>query len=210
MRGLKSGLQAFAVAILLSAAHRAEAAAPPRWVEVAGYQVDMSRIPESQSADTVTNLEHQIGIVESTRLPPEVQAFFRTLKIMVDPSLAGMNGQNNQVDGQWVIRARPGKWPSDRAILLHEFLHAYQREVLGRPTPAIGRAYQEALRRGTYPSDFKEAYFLSNGAEYFAVIAEIFLTGPSFRPPYTCGAVRKAQPEFVRYLVTLFGERECR
>jgi hypothetical protein len=179
-------------------------------VDVAGYQIDMKLTPASQVAETVSNLKHQIGIVTSAKLPDQVQSFVRTLKIVVDPSLTGMNGQNTQMDGIWVIRARPGQWPPDRAILLHEFLHAYQREVLGRPTPAIGRAYQEALREGTYPADYRDAYFLSNGAEYFAVIGEIYLSGPSFRPPYTFGTVQKAQPDFIGYLTTLFGARECR
>jgi hypothetical protein len=179
-------------------------------VDVSGYQVDTKLIPKSQVAATMSNLRHQIGIVTSVKLPDQVQSFFRTLKIVIDPSLVGMNGQNTQIEGNWVIRARPGQWPSDRAILLHELLHAYQREVLGRPTPAIGRAYQEALREGTYPPDYKGAYFLSNGAEYFAVIAEIYLSGPSFRPPYSCGIVQKVQPDFIAYLATLFGERECR
>ena len=169
----------------------------------------MTQTPRRQRAETLNNLTYQIGIVDSAELPDQVRAFFRALKIVIDPSLQGMNGQNTQIDGEWVIRARPGKWPSDRAILLHEFLHAYHRQVLGMPTPAVGRALQEALREGTYPADYKGSYFLSNGAEYFAVIGEIYLAGTSFRPPYSCKNVQKAQPEFISYLASLFGEREC-
>jgi hypothetical protein len=179
------------------------------WIEVAGYKVDMRLAPKSQVAETVGNLEHQIGAIDAAKLPQKVQSFFHTVRIVIDPSLTGMNGQYVQIDGTWVVRARPGQWPADRAILLHELLHAYHREVLGQPTPPVGRALQEALREGTYPPDYKDAYFLSNGREYFAVVAEIYIAGPSFRPPYSCGVVQKAQPSFISYLATLFGERKC-
>jgi hypothetical protein len=184
-------------------------AASTRWIEVAGYQVDMNLALKSQVTETVSNLQHQISIIDAAKLPENVQSFFHTVKIVIDPSLTGMNGQYVQLDGAWVVRARPGQWPQDRAILLHELLHAYHREVLGQPTPPVGRALQEALREGTYPLDYNGAYFLSNGREYFAVVGEIYLAGPSFRPPYRCGIVQKAQPSFISYLATLFGERKC-
>jgi hypothetical protein len=194
---------------LLSSCFGACAATSTHWTDVAGYQVDMRLTPKSQEAETMSNLQHQIGMVASTRLPEKVQSFFHTVRIVIDPSLTGMNGQYVQMDGVWVIRGRPGRWPPDRAILLHELLHAYHREVLGQPTPPVGRALEEALRKGTYPPEYKDAYFLSNGREYFAVVSEIYLAGPSFRPPYNCNNVLKSQPSFISYLATLFGEREC-
>lgn len=187
-----------------------EAAESTGWIDVSGYQVNMARIPASEVTGTVRNLRHQVGIIDAIKLPDEVRSFFRTVGIVVDPSLTGMNGQYVQIDGQWVVRARPGSWPEDRAILLHELLHAYHRQVLRQPTPPVGRALQEALREGTYPPEYKGAHFLSNGPEYFAVVAEIYLAGPSFRPPYNCAAVRKAQPGFISYLASVFGERECK
>jgi hypothetical protein len=203
-------LKALCIVFLLNHYFDAPAAESTRWIDVAGYQVDMDLTPKSQVAETVSNLRHQIGIVDAAKLPEKVQSFFRTVEIVVDPSLAGMNGQYVQIDGVWAIRARPGPWPSDRAILLHELLHAYHREVLGQPTPPVGRALEDALRKGTYPSEYEGAYFLSNGREYFAVVGEIYLAGPSFRPPYNCANVQKAQPDFISYLATVFGERECK
>jgi hypothetical protein len=193
----------------LSASADASAAASARWIDVDGYSVDMKLTPKSQESETVGNLRHQIAVIASTKLPEKVESFFHGVRIVIDPSLTGMNGQYVQIDGVWAVRARPGWWPPDRAILLHELLHAYQREVLGVPTPPVGRAFQEAIREGTYPTDYKDAYFLSNGREFFAVIAEIYLAGPSFRPPYSCGNVMKAQPGFISYLASLFGERDC-
>lgn len=210
MRDLGNMLRAICVAFLLGHSHLASPASSSHWSDVAGYQVDMRLTPKSQMAETVENLKHQIGIVDAVNLPNPVQSFFHTLKIVIDPSLTEMNGRIGQINGEWVIRARPGSWPSDRAILLHELLHAYQRQVLGMPTPAVGRALQEALREGTYPLEYQGSYFLSNGGEYFAVVGEIYLAGPSFRPPYNCRNVQQAQPDVIRYLATLFGEHDCR
>lgn len=196
--------------LLLGPCLGVSAAESTSWIDVAGYQVDMKRASESQVAETVSNLRHQINMVVSARLPEKVQSFFHTVRIVIDPSLTGMNGQYIQTGSGWAVRARPGRWPPDRAILLHELLHAFHQQVLGQPTPPVGRALQEALRVGTYPPEYRGAYFLSNGREYFAVVAEIYLAGPSFRPPYNCGNVLKAQPGFISYLATLFGERECK
>lgn len=203
-------LRALCVSNLLGFCVSVPAAVPASWIEVEGYQVDMTLAPKSREAETLANLRHQIRIIDAARPPGPVRDFFRTVRIVIDPSLAGMNGQYIPGEDGWVVRARPGRWPRDRAILLHEFLHAYQQQVLGQPTPPVGRAFQEAQRAGTYPRGYKDAYFLSNAREYFAVVAEIYLAGPSFRPPYNCRNVQKAQPDFIRYLATLFGERECR
>lgn len=184
-------------------------AADHQWIEIAGHRVDMTRVPKSLTSETRSNLLRQIAIVDNISLPETVRTFFRQVPIVVDPTLTEMNGQYAEIDGIRAIRARPGRWPEDRAILLHELLHAYHREVLGRPVPPIGRAFEEARREGTYPQDYRSAYFLSNAPEYFAVIAEIYLSGPSFRPPWTCGAVKEAQPALIRYLDGLFGERPC-
>jgi hypothetical protein len=186
------------------------AAAAPDWIDVRGYRVDTSRVPEAQLAETLANLEHQMGIIESANLPAKVATFFRQIPIAIDPALTGMNGAYDKRDGKWLVRARPGQWPSDRAILLHEMLHAYHREVLKMPTPPIGEAYTEARRKGVYPADWRNAYFLSNAREYFAVVGEIYIIGPSFRPPFNCAAVQKVQPQFIRWLSTFLGERECR
>ena len=195
---------------LLSAAAFAQPASNAKLIEVSGFQIDTSRGSKAKVKETLATLRHQIEIVESVGLPPQILTFFHGVPIAIDPSLTGMNGQYAQENGKWLIRARAGKWPSERAILLHELLHAYHHQVLGRPTPSIGRAFDEARRDGVYPAEYRDAYFLSNPKEYFAVVAEIYLSGSSFRPPFSCGIVQKAQPQFISYLAELFGERECK
>ena len=110
---------------------------------------------EKESEGDAHHASTQIEIVEAVGLQPEVLTFFRSIPISIDPSLTGMNGQYSQVDGKWLIRARAGQWPSDRAILLHELLHAYHHQVLKQPTPPIGRAFNEARREGIYPSEYR-------------------------------------------------------
>ncbi len=197
------------VATLLGAALFCQSHAAEKSINISGFQIDPGRASKSEVKETLATLEHQIRIVESAGLQSQVLSFFRGVPILIDPSLTGMNGQYAQVGGKWLVRARAGAWPPDRAILLHELLHAYHQQVLGQPTPPLGRAFQESQRDGVYPPEYRDAYFLSNAREYFAVIAEIYLAGPSFRPPYNCANVRKAQPQFISYLASLFGEREC-
>lgn len=195
---------------LLSVPAFSQSASDAKLIEISGFQIDTSHGSNAQVKETLATLRHQIEIVESVGLQPEVLTFFHGVPISIDPSLTEMNGQYAQVNGQWLIRARAGKWPPDRAILLHELLHAYHHQVLKQPTPPIGRAFGEARREGVYPSKYRDAYFLTNPKEYFAVLAEIYLSGPSFRPPFNCGSVQRAQPQFIAYLGELFGERECK
>jgi hypothetical protein len=203
-------LTTLCIALLNSAAASGQSATAANVVELAGFQIDTSRGSTKEVKETLATLRRQIDIVESAALPSDLLTFFRSVPISIDPSLTGMNGEYSQVDGAWRIRARAGRWPDDRAILLHELLHAYHHQVLKQPTPPIGRAFNEARRDHLYPANYRDAYFLTNPKEYFAVIAEIYLSGPTFRPPFKCGNVLKVQPQFIAYLRELFGERECK
>src|SRR5262245_1816026 len=93
--------------------------------DIAGFQIDTSRVSKPDATKTLATLRHQVAIVESAALPPQVLEFFRSVPIVIDPTLEGMNGEYAQEGGKAQINARPGKWPADRAILLHELLHAY-------------------------------------------------------------------------------------
>lgn len=202
----------FSVALCLGAgsfvsSHANEATAI---VDMRGFKVDFALATESQKTKVQRSLDKQLEIVEAADLPETVMSFFRTVPIVVDPALTKMNGEYMQLDGRWVVRVKPTSLPKNRAIVLHELLHAYQHQVLKPPVPAIGRAYQEALRPNTYPAKFRGAYFLSNAREFFAVAGEVYLFGSTERPPFDCSTVRKAQPEFIAYLAQLFGERACR
>jgi hypothetical protein len=206
---LVNALGGVCLAALLATSVFAQTAGRTSPIEVSGFQVDTSRASKAGVKQTLATLRHQIAIVQSAGLSPQILSFFHSIPISIDPSLTGMNGQYAQVSGKWLIRARVGRWPPDRAILLHELLHAYHHQVLGQPTPAIVRAFEEAREAGIYPPEYQEAYFLTNPKEYFAVIAEIYLSGRAFRPPFNCGNVQKVQPRFIAYMAELFGERAC-
>lgn len=189
---------------------RANAEGSANLVEIRGFRVDVSPASENQKRKLLPSLERQIAIVESVNLPEEVLGFFRTVPIVVNPALTKMNGEYAQVDGGWAVGVKPVSLPDDRAILLHELLHAYQHQILKPPVPEIGRAYREALLPKTYPKNYREAYFLTNPREYFAVAGEVYLFGKTKRPPFACSNIMSAQPQFVAYLGQLFGERPCK
>jgi hypothetical protein len=186
----------------------ARADAPSDVEQIRGFTVDFHLASRKQRETVRPSLIHQLEIVES--VPEPALAFFRTVPIVIDPSITGVNGMYRQIEGRWVVAVRPASLPAERAIVLHELLHAYHVNVLKLPTPAVGRALTQALRPGTYPASYEKAYFLTNGREYFAVVAEVYLFGKTERPPFICSNVLKAQPEFIEYLAGLFGKRECK
>ena len=188
----------------------AEAGDAPDVDEIHGFQVDFHLASAKQKKKVLPSLNRQFEIIESAGLPSKVLDFFHTVPFVADPDLKEMNGEYKPMDGRWVVHVKLAEIPEDRAIMLHELLHAYQHQVLGEPTPPVGRAYQQALQRGTYPASFLDAYFLKNGKEYFAVVGEVFLAGKTFRPPFDCRTVQKAQPEFIAWMGELFGPHPCR
>jgi hypothetical protein len=194
---------------LLLAFASVHATGPSKVRALHGFQVDFGAITDRESQSMLASLEHQLEIIEAANLPERVLIFFRTVPIVVDPSLIEMNGEYRQRDGKWAVGLKPISLPRDRAILLHELLHAYQHQVLGIPTPAVGRAYRQAIESDIYPRKYRGEYFLKNGREYFAVIGEIYLSGRTHRPPYDCSIVKREQPEFLAFLAQHFGEREC-
>jgi len=180
-------------------------------VEMRGFQVDFHLASERDRKLVLRSLDEQLEIVEATKVPPSVMEFFRTVPIVVDPALTAMNGEYRQQDGRWIVRMKPTKLPGDRPIALHELLHAYHHQVLKQPTPQVGRAFQHAQQSKIYPDRYRDAHFLENGKEYFAVIASIYLLDKKIdQPPFDCSIPAKTQPEFIAFLAELFGPRECR
>jgi hypothetical protein len=98
--------------------------------EIHGFQVDFHLASKRQKEKVLPFLNRQLEIVESVNLPDQVLSFFRTVPMVVDPDLTKMNGEYKPMDGRWVVHVKPTEIPKDRAILLHELLHAYQRQVL--------------------------------------------------------------------------------
>jgi len=186
-------------------------AAESRIVEMRGFKVDFSAVTERDQKMVAPSLDDQLQIVEEANVPPAVMEFFRGVPLEVDPELQHMNGAYLQHRGRWIVRIKPTKLPRNRPIVLHELLHAYHHQVIKQPTPAVGRAYQQAFEEKIYPKDYYDAHFMENGKEYFAVIASIYLYDSRIdQPPFDCTITKKKQPQFIAFLAEHFGERQCK
>ncbi len=176
-----------------------------------GFQVDFGRVTEREKQTVRESLDQQLAVVESAGVPVRTLEFFREIPIVIDPALTKTFGQYANLAGRRVVRIRPGRLPSNRPIIMHELLHAYQREVLKVPTPQIEQAYQQAISAEMYPVGYRNAHFLKNSREYFAVIGSIYLFGKRIsQPPFTCSIPARSQPEFLAFLADQFGVHECK
>lgn len=90
----------------------------------------------------------------------------------------------------------------DRPVLLHELLHAYHDHILpgSFDNPVALAFYKQASEKHLYPAD---QYLMVNDKEFFAVTASVILFGKD--GPLDREQIRKAQPEYYKYVVWLFG-----
>jgi hypothetical protein len=176
-----------------------------------GFQIDFRLCTQAERKKVFKSLDKQLAIVEAANVPENVLTYFRTVPIVLDPNFTVMNGEYRQVAGHWIVRMKVTNLPADRPIVLHELLHAYQREVLKGGAPAIRQAFIQGKDSDIYPKRYRQAHFLENGREYFAVIGSIFLFGKRIdQPPFDCSIPAKAQPEFIAFLAEQFGPHTCR
>jgi hypothetical protein len=181
-------------------------------VQISGFSVDFHLASKRQRKAVTASLEKQLDMVKDAGLPDDVVEFAQSVAIVIDPAMLSMttNGQYMADSAPPHVRIKPARLPQDRAIVLHELMHAYRYQVLKGITPDIAAAYQRALSPGVYPAEYREAAFLRNTDEYFANMATTFLLGTSERQPYSCSIILAAQPKFVGYLTSLFGPHPCR
>jgi hypothetical protein len=168
-----------------------------------GFKVDFSQIKDSSQKDTaIKAVRKQIEIVEQVKLGRDTRDFFKSVPIVMIPANSGTPGVYGSIKKTVFLKAQD--LAPNRPILLHELLHAYHHLKItdGFQNARIHAFYDEAKNR--YPNLERE-YFLSNAGEFFAVTASIYLFGNIPRPPSKQSAIRKAQPDYYRYLETLFG-----
>lgn len=187
----------------------ASAVNPDQWYSH-GFHVDGHALAADQYEQVYDTLGTQLQIVESVGLPNAVLTFFRTVPIVVDPTLKDQPGAYGRLNGERVIRVQPIALPGDKPIVLHELLHAYHDQVLTLDNAEILGAYRLARASGMYPLQFKTAHFMDNEKEYFAVIGSIYLFGRIHQPPFTCDVPRTYQPEFLEFLAKQFGYHDCK
>ena len=63
--------------------------------------------------------------------------------------------------------------------------------------------YDEARQSGKFPAG---SYLLSNPAEYFAMMASVYLYGSAAREPFARDSIRIKQPRMYERLVKEFGK----
>jgi hypothetical protein len=201
-------VRAALLAVLLCAPAFAQNNVAAGVLQYRGFSVDLSEartVPDLAAVEA--SVEHQIDIVADCGASPTVLAFFRGQEVFLMPS---------KTDGGGRFRAdRPGVelddvvMPFEKPILLHELLHAFHWRVLPRgfQNPDILLYYGRAKEAG-YPDDYRNAYFLSNPREFFAVTGSLYLWGHVSRPPYDRPMLKAKQPFYYAWLGKLFGVRK--
>jgi hypothetical protein len=175
-----------------------------------GFRVEYAKVGTKALERMLPSLEKQFEIVEKANVPPAVLEYFKTVPVVIVPDLKTGYGHAGMEGGRQIVELKADRLPSDRPILLHELLHAYHGQKIGRSTMILS-SYQEALQSKIYPRNYATAHFLENPREYFAVIASIFLYGKRIeQPPFTCSLTAKHQPEFIAFLAEHFGPRPCK
>lgn len=92
---------------------------------------------------------------------------------------AGFNSKKAQgivIEHAGAFAKAPAKFA--KAVLLHEFSHAYHFQVLGPTNRMITHCYKTAMASGLYfrvpPWDKEQAYAARNQFEYFATLTEAY------------------------------------
>ena len=173
--------------------------------------VDFHLTNREQRDAVFASLDKQILVATSVEVPADVLRFIRSVKIVVDPQMLSMmtNGEYRDRDTPPYVRIKPIELPEERAIVLHELMHAYHHQILHYVSGDIDGAFARARLPGVYPAEFKDAAFLHDSREYFANMATTFLLGKSERPPFSCSIITQAQPKFVAFLTSMFGPHPC-
>jgi hypothetical protein len=164
-----------------------------------GFRIDLSSLPTKERRRYFDSLHDQIDLVDGVRIKPEIQAWFRTITIHIDPA---MDHGGRATKGELFLAA--ADMPPDNPVLLHELIHLYHKEKIpgGKQNPEILRFYERAKKSGDFPAD---AYMLKNVGEYFAMTGSVVLFGRASRPPSTRENVQKLQPQLYGFIVREFG-----
>ncbi len=91
------------------------------------------------------------------------------------------------------------------AMVLHELAHAYHDQVLGWQHEKVKKAYQAAVKSGSYDSVLhysgrvKKAYAMSNAKEYFAEATEAYFSTNDFYP-FVRPELREHDPQMTKVL----------
>jgi hypothetical protein len=173
-----------------------------------GFRVNDPRgalTPEAQAS-----LDEQLQIVESVGLPPAVLDSLRQTPIVIDPDLRGQPGVFMVRGGQGVVLVRPIAFPANKPILLHELLHAYDFATFHFADAKVAATYERIRDSGLFPAQFRNAHFLANAKEFFAVTGTLYLFGDIQQPPFRCASLAQLGQDYLDLLASQFGPHSCK
>lgn len=172
-----------------------------------GFRIVQPREPLPD--EVIASFHTQLGLVEAAGLPPQVLSAMKQTTIVIDPDLEDKHGVFAVRRGVGTVRLRPMVFAPNRPILLHELLHAYHFNVLGRGRAEILQAYAHAKNSSLFPPRFQDAHFLKNDREFFAVTASMYLFGDLQQPPFRCAALSTLDDGYLAFLGAQFGPPRC-
>jgi hypothetical protein len=175
-----------------------------------GFRVDLSQLNKPQQQFMAKVLAEQIELIKSTKLPPIWLSFMKTIPIVAEPGLPAGNPPVlftvKSASARGMIQVSLIPVPSDKPVLLHEMLHAYDWNYWRFGKPQVLSAYEEAVNQALYPQ-WRNTQFLSDAKEFFAVTGTVYLTGSIKQAPFDCENLSQLQPAYVSFLAVIFGRR---
>lgn len=172
-----------------------------------GFRLDLPRQP--LPAEVMAAIQAQFDVVEAVALPPQVLAAMKNTPVVIDPELQGKRGLFLVRRGVGAVYLRPMVFPPNTPVLLHELLHAYHFNVLGKDRPEIAQEYRRVKDTGLFPPRFEAAHFMENEKEFFAVTASLYLFGDIQQPPFRCAVLAKLDEGYLAFLGAQFGPARC-
>ncbi len=148
-------------------------------------------------------MNKQIDMVLAVGIPDRMRSFFQRLPLKV-------RGGKESFAGHYTGKGKPVELTSDflskgcKPALLHEFLHAYhdQRMPDGVKNRTVLMYYGRAKASKAYDSG---SHMMENVREYFASAGTAYLFGVTPLEPFQREKVKRSQPQFYRFLSSLFG-----
>ncbi len=174
--------------------------ADPTWLQFRGFSVDLAAITNLPNRVAIIDgVRTQLTLVDTTRLTTAVKAFFKTIPMTMNASPTGSPAYGND---RVVLPAQ--LYEPEKPVLLHELMHAYHEHRVndGFRNTEIQRMFEAARTGGLFPAG---SYMLTNPAEYFAMMASVYVFGSAARDPFTRDGIGTKQPEMYRWLVKEFG-----
>ncbi len=173
-----------------------------------GVTVDVTAIASTSDFDAaLTALRKQIDIVDRIKVSPETRSFLKSVPIVMAAATGATGASPGAYSGKTKnISMQAQLYDADKPILLHELMHAYHDQKLagGFGNPDVLKLFQEAGASNKFPAN---SYMLSNVAEYFGMMASVYLHGSAARDPFARDSIRIKQPNAYRWLESEFGPR---